>query len=189
MAPTFQDQLHTHRSLLLKLAMRQLRNAAWAEDAVSDTLVAALARPEAFGQKAHLRTWLVGILKHKVLDQLRLHARDACHAGTDPDELADPLDDMAFDERGHFTQLATEWGNPEKNLSRRQLADVLELCTDKLPPAQGRAFMMREWLGLGVEDICQELAVSQTNLYVLLHRARLRLRACLELNGFAQASL
>ena len=184
MTTDLHQQLQTHRPLLLKFAMRQLRNPAWAEDAVSETLLAALAKPTAFEQRSQLRTWLVGILKIKVLDQMRLNSREACHVGTDPDELGDPLDDLPLNDRGHFASLPADWGNPERELSQRQFIEILELCTDKLPAAQGRAFMMREWLELPAEDICKELDVSTTNLYVLLHRARLRLRACLELNWF-----
>lgn len=181
-------QLAPHRPMLLKFAMRQLRNPAWAEDAVSETLLAALAKPEAFQQRSQLSTWLVGILKFKVLDQLRLHARDACDTGADPDELADPIDDLPMNERGHFASPPADWGNPEQELRQRQFLHVLELCADKLPPAQGRAFMMREWLELSADEICKELGVSSTNLYVLLHRARLRLRECLELNWFGGAA-
>jgi RNA polymerase sigma-70 factor (TIGR02943 family) len=182
------QQLAMHRPMLLKFAMRQLRNAAWAEDAVSETLLAALAKPDAFQQRSQLRTWLVGILKFKVLDQMRLNAREACHTGTDPDELADPLDDLPLNSHGHFASLPADWGNPEQELRQRQFIEVLELCADQLPAAQGRAFMMREWLELSADEICKELGVSSTNLYVLLHRARLRLRACLELNWFGQGS-
>ena len=181
-------QLAPHRPMLLKFAMRQLRNPVWAEDAVSETLLAALAKPEAFQQRSQLSTWLVGILKFKVLDQLRLHARDACDTGADPNELADPIDDLPMNERGHFASPPADWGNPEQELRQRQFIEVLELCADKLPPAQGRAFMMREWLELSSEEICKELGVSPTNLYVLLHRARLRLRECLELNWFGGAT-
>jgi RNA polymerase sigma-70 factor (ECF subfamily) len=188
MTPDDPALLHAHRPMLLKFALRQLRNLAWAEDAVSETLLAAVARPQAFEQRSQWRTWLVGILKHKVLDQLRLHARDACDPGTDPDELADPLDDMPFNARGHYAQPLTPWGNPEQDLQRRELFEVLELCTDRLPPAQGRAFMMREWLELSVDDICKELGVSPTNLYVLLHRARLRLRECMQIHWFGTAA-
>lgn len=176
--------LEEHRPMLLRFALRQLRNPAWAEDAVSETLLAAVARPQAFEGRSQVRTWLVGILKHKVLDQLRLHAREACDPGTDPDELADPLDDIAFDAQGHFAQSPSPWGNPEGELQRKDLAKVLEWCTDKLPAAQGRAFMMREWLELSVDEICKEMGVSSTNLYVLLHRARLRLRECLQLHWY-----
>lgn len=188
MTTHFHPQLHAHRPMLLKFAMRQLRNNAWAEDAVSETLLAALAKPTAFEHRSQLRTWLVGILKHKVLDQMRLNRREACHVGTAPDELADPLDDLALNDKGHFASVPADWGNPERELSQRQFVEILELCADKLPAAQGRAFMMREWLELSSDDICKELGVSTTNLYVLLHRARLRLRECLELNWFGHAA-
>ena len=173
--------------MLLKFAMRQLRNAAWAEDAVSETVLAALAKPSSFEGRSQLRTWLVGILKYKVLDQMRLNAREACHISGDPDDQADPLDDLNLDARGHFASLPSESGNPGRDLGQHQFFEVLELCADKLPAAQGRAFMMREWLELSVEEICKELGVSTTNLYVLLHRARLRLRECLDLNWFGRA--
>jgi RNA polymerase sigma-70 factor (ECF subfamily) len=182
----FARQLQSHRPMLLKFALRQLRHPDWAEDAVSDTLLAALAKPTAFAERAQLRTWLVGILKHKVLDQMRQNAKEACHISTDADDQADPLDELVADAQGHFTQMPAQWGNPEQDLSQRQFVEILELCTDKLPAAQGRAFMMREWLELSVEEICKELDVSATNLYVLLHRARLRLRECLELHWFGR---
>jgi len=188
MTPDEHGPLHLHRPMLLRFAQRQLRNLAWAEDAVSETLLAAVAKPQAFAQRSQWRTWLVGILKHKVLDQLRLHAREACDAGTSPDELADPLDDMPFNAKGHHAHPLTPWGNPEQDLQRRELFEVLELCTDRLPPVQGRAFMMREWLELSVEEICKELDVSPTNLYVLLHRARLRLRECLQTHWFGHTT-
>jgi RNA polymerase sigma-70 factor (ECF subfamily) len=182
----FEQQLVAHRSYLLKFARLQLRNETWAEDAVSETLLAALARPQAFEARSQLRTWLVGILKHKIIDVLRQRQREvALDAGSD-DEGADPLEHMAFKADGHFAEQPAEWGNPQQDLQSRQFFAVLEACTDKLPAVQGRLFLMREWLELSSEEICKELALTPTNLYVQLHRARLRLRECLELNWFAQ---
>ena len=82
-------------------------------------------------------------------------------------------------------QAPADWGNPEQDLGSRQFFEVLEACADKLPATQGRLFLMREWLEMSSDDICKELALTPTNLYVQLHRARLRLRECLELNWFA----
>jgi DNA-directed RNA polymerase specialized sigma24 family protein len=70
------DDLADHRSYLLRFARLQLRNDAWAEDAVSETLLAALTKPQAFAQRSQLKTWLVGILKHKVIDLLRERRRE-----------------------------------------------------------------------------------------------------------------
>lgn len=184
-----ESQLAEHRTYLLRFARLQLRNEAWAEDAVSETLLAALARPQSFAGRAQLKSWLVGILKHKVIDLLRQNAREV-QLGTTT-ESADAADDelhaLMFRADGHFAQPPADWGHPEQELVSRQFFEVLEACTDKLPPTMGRVFLMREWLELSADEICKELGLSSTNLYVLLHRARLRLRECLQLNWFGEA--
>lgn len=182
--PDFNTQLADARGYLLKFARLQLRNEAWAEDVVSETLLAALARPQAFEARSQLRTWLVGILKHKIVDLLRQRGREvALDSGSD-DDRADPLEHMPFKADGHFAEKPADWGNPEQDLNSRQFMAVLEACTSQLPSAQGRLFLMREWLEMSSEEICKELALTPTNLYVQLHRARLRLRECLDLNWF-----
>ena len=181
----FQQQLVAQRDYLMGFARLQLRNEAWAEDAVSDTLLAALAKPQAFQGRSQLKTWLVGILKHKIIDSLRQRKREVVlESGTDDDGF-DPLEHMAFKADGHFAQRPSDWGNPEQDLGSRQFMAVLDACTQKLPATQGRLFLMREWLELSSDEICKELDLTPTNLYVQLHRARLRLRECLELNWFA----
>ena len=185
---SFEQQLVESRSYLMRFARLQLRNETWAEDAVSETVLAALAKPGSFGNRSQLKTWLVGILKHKIIDALRHHRREACTLDNDDtDSHADPLDHVSFKADGHFSQIPADWGNPEQQASTRQFFEVLEACTSKLPPVQGRLFLMREWLELSSEEICKELALTPTNLYVQLHRARLRLRECLALNWFANA--
>jgi len=77
-----------------------------------------------------------------------------------------------------------EWGDPEHALRERQFFDVLEACVQHLPGLQARVFMMREWLELETDEICKELTITSTNLWVLLHRARLRLRECLQSSWF-----
>ncbi len=179
--PDFARQIEALRPQLLRFARTQLRNDAWAEDAVSDTLLAALEKPQAFAGGSQLKTWLVGILKHKVVDQLRRHTREATVLTTDDE--AD-LDDLLFDDSGHWRQMPETWGKPEASLNERQFLEVMEACMEKLPATQGRVFLMREWLELSSDEICKELAITSTNLWVLLHRARLRLRDCLQTNWF-----
>lgn len=184
--PSFEQQVFDLRGYLLKFARLQLRNDAWAEDAVSETVLAAIARPQAFEQRSQLKTWLVGILKHKIIDALRHHRREVSSSAASDDEKADPLEDMAFRADGHYAEKPADWGDPEQDLNSRQFFAILEACTEKLPAVQGRLFLMREWLELSSEEICKELSLTPTNLYVQLHRARLRLRECLELNWFAR---
>jgi len=180
----FEQQVAALRDYLMKFARLQLRNETWAEDAVSEVMIAALAKPQSFGNRSQLKTWLVGILKHKIIDALRLHGREVCQLEDDNDSNEDPLDYLGFKADGHYVEPPAEWGNPEERASSRQFFEVLEICTNQLPPVQGRLFLMREWLELSSEEICKELALTPTNLYVQLHRARLRLRECLELNWF-----
>lgn len=182
--PSFERQVAELRDYLLKFARLQLRNETWAEDAVSDTVLAALAKPQSFGNRSQLKTWLVGILKHKVVDALRHHQREVSGLDSDMDSDADPLDFIAFKADGHFAETPADWGNPEEHAKSRQFFEILEACASQLPPTQGRLFLMREWLELSCEEICKELDLTPTNLYVQLHRARLRLRECLELNWF-----
>jgi RNA polymerase sigma-70 factor (TIGR02943 family) len=177
----FARQLEQLRPQLLRFARTQLRNDAWAEDAVSDTLLAALEKPHAFGGLSQLKTWLVGILKHKVIDQLRRHSREATVLDSDDSE---DLDEALFAADGHWRAAQPAWGNPEACIGERQFFVVLEGCVEHLPPVQARVFLMREWLELGTEDICKELSITATNLWVLLHRARMRLRECLQAQWF-----
>jgi RNA polymerase sigma-70 factor (TIGR02943 family) len=178
----FARQVETLRPQLLRYARSQLRNDAWAEDAVSETLLAALEKPQSFAGQSQLKTWLVGILKHKVIDQLRRHSRE-CTIFTADDET--DIDEQLFAADGHWHEAPHDWGNPEQSLGQRQFFEVLELCVEKLPSAQGRVFMMREWLELSTDEICKELSITSTNLWVMLHRARLRLRECLQQGWFA----
>jgi RNA polymerase sigma-70 factor (TIGR02943 family) len=180
---TLESQLAQHQPYLLRFARLQLRNDAWAEDAVSETLLAALSKPQSFDNRSQLKTWLVGILKHKVIDILRQRQREVS-LEADEGNGSEELDALAFKADGHFAVPPADWGNPEQELNSRQFFVVLEACAEKLPPAMARVFLMREWLELSSDDICKELQLTPTNLYVQLHRARLRLRECLELNWF-----
>ncbi len=169
------------RPQLLRFARAQVRNEAWAEDAVSETVLAALERPQSFGGQSQLKTWLVGILKHKLVDQLRRASREATILVDDDGE---DVEGLVFDDSGAWRQMPAEWGNPDSALGQRQFFEVLQACVEHLPPAQCRVFMMREWLELDTDEICKEMKITATNLWVMLHRARLRLRECLQMGWF-----
>jgi RNA polymerase sigma-70 factor (ECF subfamily) len=185
-AAPFEQLVAESRSYLLRFARLQLRNDAWAEDCVSETLLAALAKPDAYSQRSQLKTWLVGILKYKILDALRERRHEVVLADDDADGSAE-IDALVFQADGHFAAAPADWGGPEQELSSSQFIAVLEACVEKLPVAMGRIFLMREWLELTTADICKEMDISSTNLFVQLHRARLRMRECLELNWFGNA--
>ena len=180
---SFTAELETLRPVLLKYAQLQLRNSAWAEDAVSEVLLVALEKPQSFAGRSQLKTWLIGILKHKLVDQVRRNSREMSLTAEDGEDL----DESLFRPDGHWREPPQDWGDPEHCLAQADFMRVLEACVENLPGQQGRLFMMREWLELDTEEICKVLSISPTNLWVMLHRARLRLRECLQLNWFASS--
>lgn len=180
-------QLHTHRAYLLRVAMLQLRNAEAAEDVVQDTLVAALQGAAGFSGRSSVKTWLTGILKHKIVDVIRRRARGPAFAQLDEECQIDDFDAL-FDGSGHWQNPPADWGNPESELSRQEFFDIVQFCLEKLPPNTARVFMMREVMELTGEEICKELTITSTNLWVILYRARMALRQCLEQHWFAAAA-
>jgi RNA polymerase sigma-70 factor (ECF subfamily) len=183
----FARELDPHRGYLLRVARLQLRDEALAEDVVQETLLAALAG-SGFSGRSSLRTWLTGILKHKIVDAIRKKRREPTTASAFGD-IESELDiedlDAMFNERGGWNAKPADWGDPEAALDRRQFLDMMEICLERLPPNTARVFMMREVMELDTDEICKELAINANNLWVILYRARMALRQCLEKNWFA----
>lgn len=182
----FADEVAQSRSYLLRFARLQLRNDAWAEDVVAETMLAALEKPHSFGGRSSLRTWLVGILKFKIIDCLRANSREVA-SSINTDEDAE-LEDLLFVPDGHFRGDAYDWPNPEQTLNSKQFLEVLDVCINEMPPTMGRVFLMREWMEFGTDEICKELQITSSNAWVLLHRARLRLRECLQQKWFGNGA-
>ena len=186
-APDFSRDLDQHRGYLLRVARLQLRDEAQAEDVVQETLLAALAG-SGFSGKSSLRTWLTGILKHKIVDAIRKKQREPTVASAFGD-LESEMDiedfDALFNERGGWETNPADWGNPEEALNQRQFLEMIDFCLEKLPANTARVFMMREVMELETDEICKEMAIKANNLWVILYRARMALRRCLEQNWFA----
>jgi len=185
--PDLVAQFEAHRGYLLRVARLQLRNDELAEDIVQDTLVAALQAAAGFSGKSSVKTWLTGILKHKIVDEIRRKTAAPSFAPLAEESQIDDFDAL-FDETGHWDNPPANWGSPEGALERREFFDILELCLDKLPPNTARVFVMREVMELDSAEICKELAITATNLWVIMYRARMSLRECLEKNWFAAKS-
>jgi len=175
----FRSRVERERPYLLRYASLQLRDTQAAEDAVQETLLAALAGEQGFGQRASLRTWLTGILKHKIIDAIRKTSREAPAAGED--EF-----DALFDERGHWIEMPGAWSDPDASLDQKRFFAALELCLSRLPVKTAQTFMMREHMGLETDEICKELAITATHCWVLLYRARMSLRECLTKEWFGK---
>lgn len=169
------------RNEMLRFAFLQLRDRSLAEDVVQDAFAAALANRDRFQGRSSARTWVFAILKNKIVDALRDRRR---HGKVELDREAehDTDFDVLFKRSGMWRrdEMPANWGDPEQELENSQFWQVLELCMTKLPPATARVFSMREFLELEVEDICKELGITTSNCWVILHRARMSLRLCLE---------
>ncbi len=170
------------RGDLLRFAHLQLRDLDGAEDVVQDAMMAAVAGAPGFDGRSSARTWVFGILRNKIVDRLRTLQRSVSVGS-----LAIDGDDTAawerlFDEREHWAVGAApvRWQDPDAALGSSEFYAVFELCMERLPVTTARAFAMREVLGLEAAEICTRLAITRNNFHVLMHRARLCLRACID---------
>jgi RNA polymerase sigma-70 factor (ECF subfamily) len=180
------DWVDTHGDALFRYALLQLRDRDAAEDAVQETLLAALRSREHFAGTSSERTWLIGILKHKLADHWRRLGREApLDLPPDP-EQSDALLEKLFNAADdyHWRTAPAPWDDPDDALQDKQFWQVLSDCLAALPPTQAQAFSLSEIDGNDGSETCKVLGVTPTNLWVMLHRARLRLRQCLEQNWF-----
>jgi RNA polymerase sigma-70 factor (ECF subfamily) len=182
-------ELAKHRPHLIKFAMGQLRNTTYAEDVVQETLVAAVQGADRFAGQSTVRTWLIGILKHKIMDHFRRQSREAPLPELDEETSLEDLD-ARFKPDGHFLENpahvpGADWGDPEATLAQGRFFEALEECMARLPPNTARVFNLREVMGMETDEICKEVGITATNCWVLLYRARMALRECLQVKWFA----
>ena len=186
-AGTPEQWLTDHGTALYRYALARTRDKHQAEEAVQETLLAALESRARFSGASSVRTWLIGILKHKLLDQFRRGLREV--PLDDPDDgegLDDTLVESMFAPDGHWREPPGDWGSPEEILGRGQFMAVLQRCLEALPKRLARLFMLREVMEEETENICKELAITPTNLWTMLYRARMGLRQCLDRNWVGQ---
>lgn len=165
------ETLVQHRPQLLAFARRRLRDRAQAEDAVQETLVAAVERIDSFGGSSSLGTWLTGILKHKIVDIVRKSARDQWEEFREDD--------------GSTHAARSPLGDPEEWAGCSSFFERLERYMGELSDRAARVFVLRDVMGMNTAETCRELAISSSNCGVLLHRARSRLRLRLAADGLA----
>jgi RNA polymerase sigma-70 factor (ECF subfamily) len=169
--------LEEYGDALYRYALSRLRRPHEAEEMVQETLLTALQNRSDFQGRSHPRSWLLGIMRHKILTRLRLAARTAPQA--DVDDL-----DTWFNARGKWRQAPARWGDPAALAERNDFWRVVRRCLARLPARMAEAFTLRTLDDLAPGDVCEELAISSANFWVLLHRARLSLVRCLDLHWF-----
>jgi RNA polymerase sigma-70 factor (ECF subfamily) len=179
----FRAEVEAMRPYLLRYASLQLRNPDTAEDVVQETLLAALAAESSFEKRANLRTWVTGILKHKIIDAIRRQSRERPLDEGGEEEGTSEFDGL-FNERGHWREHPSPWEDPDAALHQKQFLRALEACLAGLPARTSQVFLMREHMGMETAEICKELGLTSTHCWVLLYRARMALRECLEKTWF-----
>ena len=180
--PDAECWLEQHGSALYSFAIVHVNDAQRAEDLVQETLLAALEGKSRFRGSASVRTWLTGILKHKIMDEYRRRGREAALLDTSVDTRADqpPPEDEDFLGNGRWRHPPQTWGDPVRSLSGQRLWIFIERCLERLSPRMARLFVLRELWEMNTKDVCEELSMSPSNLWTTLHRARLNMRRCLE---------
>ncbi len=188
-----EDWVAEYGDYLFRYAIVRLRNSEAAEDAVQETFLAALKARDSFSKRSSPKTWLVGILRHKIIDYIRKQSRERPATELESADSDSAMDDL-FDRRGHWKMDALgdapgEWpDNPRKALAQKEFRAVLDSCMSNLPGRLAQAFALREIEGFKGKEVGKALDIPPTNLWAMLRRARMRLRRCLDINWFGKPS-
>jgi RNA polymerase sigma-70 factor (ECF subfamily) len=169
---------------LYRYAILRLRAPDLAADVVQETFLEALRVRHSFAGRSSERTWLIGILRHKIIDQLRRSVRETATGNGVPPGVSDA---SPFDRRGHWKVGPASWGgDPGREIESREFWDVFGRCLSGLPRGLADAFFLRELDGLGADEVQRTLGITPANFWKRLHRARMLLRQCLESGWFGR---
>jgi len=173
-----------HGDALFRYALFRIRDAQVAEDLVQEAFLAAIRGKDSFAGRSSVKTWLFGILKHKIIDHIRKVSRE--RPAEDIEAIAD-LADKNFDDQGGWKHQPSQWAtNPGLLFQQQEFWEILQQCLSELPPRLNQAFTLRELDGHSVDEVRKILNVTPTNGGVMLYRARMRLRECLALRWFGE---
>ncbi|QEC68052.1 sigma-70 family RNA polymerase sigma factor [Panacibacter ginsenosidivorans] len=175
--------VNDYSDMLYRYALPRVNDSEIAKDLVQDTFLAAWRNYDNFKGEISEKNWLYAILKNKIID----HFRKASTRLTDSlPGMAD--DDPYFDEAAHWKQSMhpKEWDDSDSLVTKKEFYEVLSNCKNKLKQIQDTVFTMKYLEGLDSEEICKVLNLTSSNYWVLIHRAKLQLRACLEKNWFTK---
>jgi RNA polymerase sigma-70 factor (ECF subfamily) len=173
-----------HGDTLFRYAVLRVKDEHLAEDLVQETFFSALRGIDSFKGKSSFRTWLVGILKRKIIDHFRKRVIEIPDADLTLWEEED--DKEYFDKEGHWSRSLRDWKeSPEQLVENGEFWGTFQSCLSALPEAHRRAFTLRELDGYKNEEICKIMSISPSNMWVIMHRARAKLRKCLDTTWFS----
>ncbi len=158
-----------------------MKNTHVAEDLVQDTLLAAITAKNTFRNQSTIRTWLTGILKHKLIDYFRSQGREIIMADL-VDQAYEGYLDGFFRANGRWIEKPDTFPSPELAFQQKEFWKIFQQCLSGLKPKQVEVFLAKEIHGMSNEDICKSFSLNSTNVWVLMHRARLSLIKCLKIH-------
>lgn len=176
-----QTWLDEHGDYLFSYALLRVRDRHVAEDLVQETLLAAITAKNNFSNQSTVRTWLTGILKHKLIDHFRRQGREIVIADLIDQDDGDHLDHF-FEANGRWIDKPETFPNPESAFQQKQFWKVFQDCLSGLKSRQAEVFLAKEIHGMSNEEICKHFSLNPTNVWVLMHRARLSLHKCLKIH-------
>ncbi|MDQ7091685.1 MAG: sigma-70 family RNA polymerase sigma factor [Methylococcales bacterium] len=180
-----ENWLNDYGDMLYRYAVIRVRCQTTAEDLLQETLLAAMQGVDKFNKKSSLKSWLFGILKHKIMDYYRKYQREIPLL-TESD-LGEDLLEHQFNAQGHWQVELSDWVSPEQNLNNDEFWEIFYQCQSRLPDTMAQLFTMRVIDGLSTEECCQIFNFKTDNqLWVALSRTRMKLRQCLETHWFNQ---
>jgi RNA polymerase sigma-70 factor (ECF subfamily) len=177
--------LNEYGDYLFRYALLQLKDESAAEDAVQDALMSAYRAREQFQGNSTPKTWLMTILRNKVIDIARKRQRDALVQIESIDD--DPIVNEHFNSAGIWSRWLNSWGsNPEKLYEQKDFVEQVKHCLDKLPENLRQVFILKNVDNLTTDEICNAMSINANNVWVILYRSRMRLRKCIDANWVHQ---
>ena len=166
--------------MLFRFTLQRVNDTGTAEDLVQETLLAAMNAKDRFKGQSSEKTWLFAILKHKIIDFFRRKKHK--HADIEIESFSETTDQF-FNEKGKWRIQPENWGtNPQDAFEQKEFLNFFYLCLSQVPQRLADTFAYREIDGLSTEEICKILKITPTNCWVMLYRARMLLRRCIEKN-------
>ncbi len=172
--------LELYGDILYRYGLARVRKSEVAEDLVQETFLAALKAKDKYTGQSTEQTWLIGILKHKVIDYFRKASRE--NAQEFDENIVTENDDF-FNQQGHWQVNLSSWSKPEKAMEQDQFFVILQQCISHLPPRMAQLFMLSEFDNMSSEEVCELMSIStMNNFWVMQSRVRVQLRHCLDIN-------
>jgi RNA polymerase sigma-70 factor (ECF subfamily) len=174
--------VENYGNYLYNYAITRVYDQVIAEDLVQDTFFSAVKAIDRFEGRSTIKTWLTSILKRKIIDHYRKNSRNKEDAILDNDQFFQTEGIL----KGHWEddQLPVNWGNNPDISESEEFYKILKECLTHLPSKMAATFSLKEIEEYSTEEICKELDISPSNLWVMIHRAKLKLRKCIEKKWF-----